>query len=58
MGFWFSDRLRFNFKAFARRDLYMTEERAVMLVKKSDLFREIQLSERFLYQNEVLMLRF
>ena len=58
MGFWFSDRLRFNFKAFAWRDLYMTEERAVMLVKKSDLFREIQLSERFLYQNEVLMLRF
>ena len=36
----------------------MTDERAVMFVKKSDLFQGIQLSERFLYLNKVLLLRF
>ena len=49
MDFWFCDRLRLNFLAFAWRSIYMAAEIAVMLIKKCDFFWEIWLSEQFMY---------
>ena len=44
MGSWFSDRLRLNFLAF-----YIDGQESCDVGLKSDLFREIWLSEQFLY---------
>ena len=44
MRSWFCNKLRLNCKAFAWHSIYVTAEKGAMLLKKSELFREIWFS--------------
>ena len=56
MGSWFCDRLRLNFYAFVWRVIYMTAERAAMLVKKVIYFGEFgSLNSSCIRLNIILM---